>query len=244
MSYFFILQFLVPTEMTVALEAGVVGKEISRLIILDVINRPEANRTTTHFKLWWGVTAAGDSTLTARLRRFKAECSVSISVPFCYNKVLKFFEIKGGEMKKGSVSICPFVAVIRYTFDFAKRLPYKQRYLSCMTFSVYEDVRVTCQDKTRRIRRIKLEELSQNCARRDYDQKRRIQSKAILLSRLIGSGPCKNRNPVTPLKGNSGFWNPRTFFLWNTKSGKFSLWNPKYWALESGIQVKANPESH
>ena len=51
MSYFFILQFLVPTEMTVASEAGVVGKEISRLIILDVINRPEANRTTTHFKL-------------------------------------------------------------------------------------------------------------------------------------------------------------------------------------------------
>lgn len=53
MSYFFILQFLVPTEMTVASEAGVVGKEISRLIILilDVINRPEANRTTTDFKL-------------------------------------------------------------------------------------------------------------------------------------------------------------------------------------------------
>ena len=51
MGYFFILQFLVPTEMTVASEAGVVGKEILRLIILDVINRPEANRTTTHFKL-------------------------------------------------------------------------------------------------------------------------------------------------------------------------------------------------
>ena len=74
-------------------------------------------------------------------------------------------------MKKCSVDICPFVAVIRYTFDFVKELPYEQRYLSCMTFSVYEVVRVTCQDKTRKIRRIKLEELSQNCAQRDQEQK-------------------------------------------------------------------------
>ena len=68
---------------------------------------------------------------------------------------------KESEMKKSSVSIFPFVAVIKYTLDFVKRLPYEQRYLSCMTFSVYEVVRVTAC----------LEELSQNCAQRDQEQK-------------------------------------------------------------------------
>ena len=89
-----------------------------------------------------------------------------------YTSPLKL--IKESEMKKSSVSIFPFVAAIKYTLDFIKRLPYEHRYLSCMTFSVYEVVGVTCQDKTRKIRTIKLEELSQNCARRDYEQKRRI----------------------------------------------------------------------
>ena len=50
-------------------------------------------------------------------------------------------------MKKCGASISPFVAVIRYTFDLIKRLPYEQRYLSCITFSVYEVARVICQDK-------------------------------------------------------------------------------------------------
>ena len=80
--------------------------------------------------------------------------------------------IKESEIKKSSVSIFPFVAAITYTLDFIKRLPYEQRYLSCMTFSVYEVVGVTaCQDKTRKIRRLKLEELSQNCVQRDQEQK-------------------------------------------------------------------------
>ena len=74
-------------------------------------------------------------------------------------------------MKKCSVSISAFVAVIRYTFDLIKRLPYEQRYLSCITFSVYEVARVIGQDKTRKMRRINLEELSQNCAQRDQEQK-------------------------------------------------------------------------
>lgn len=74
-------------------------------------------------------------------------------------------------MKKCGASISPFVAVIRYTFDLIKRLPYEQRYLSCITFSVYEVARVICQDKTRKMRRINLEELSQNCAQRDREQK-------------------------------------------------------------------------
>lgn len=35
-------------------------------------------------------------------------------------------------MKKCGVNISPFVAVIRYTFDLIKRLPYEQRYLSSL----------------------------------------------------------------------------------------------------------------
>lgn len=74
-------------------------------------------------------------------------------------------------MKKCSINISAFVAVIRYTFDLIKRLPYEQRYLSYITFRVYEVARVICQDKTRKMRRINLEELSQNCAQRDQEQK-------------------------------------------------------------------------
>ena len=44
----------------------------------------------------------------------------------------------------------------------------------------------------------------------------------------------------SPQVRESGFWNPENSSLWNPESMKFSLWNPKCWALESGIQLKGS----